>query len=304
MTAELLVGATADEVCANCGIAALDNVKLKKCACKPVQYCSVECQINHRSQHKKACKKRLAEMRDETLFVQPDEGHLGECPLCCLALPLDGSKSAMMACCSKIICKGCSYANILRDSKQELEQRCPFCREKPPKSKEEAKKMAKKRVKANDPDAIFQMGIREDDVGEHGKALEYFTKAAELGHADAHYQLSVMYREGEGVEKNEKKEVYHLEQAAIGGHPRARFNLGCHEHSNGRTNRAMKHYIIAAKLGYDDALHNVKLGFTDGFVSKDDYASTLRGHQAAVDATKSEQRAAGGEFFRRQNLNY
>lgn len=148
------------------------------------------------------------------------------------------------------------------------------------------------------------MGIREDDVGEHGKALEHFTKAAELGHADAHYQLSVMYREGEGVEKNEKKEVYHLEQAAIGGHPDARFNLGCHEHSNGRTNRAMKHYIIAAKLGYDDALHNVKLGFTDGFVSKDDYASTLRGHQAAVDATKSEQRAAGEEFFRRQNLNY
>ena len=95
---------------------------------------------------------------------------------------------------------------------------------------------------------------------------------------------------GEGVEKDLKKRVYHLEEAAIGGHPGARFDLGVHEHSNGRTNRAMKHFIIAANLGDDDSLYNVKVGFIDGFVSKDDYASALRGHQAAVDATKSEQR--------------
>jgi tetratricopeptide (TPR) repeat protein len=280
----------ADEVCASCGKAAVDDVKLKRCACNLVKYCSIECQKNHRPQHKKACKKRLAELREDQLFTQPDESHLGECPLCCLALPLDGTKLKMMACCSKIICKGCALANVLRVAKQGLEQRCPFCRETPPKSKGEAKKMAKERVKANDPDAIFQMGVRHDDVGEYGKALEYWTKAAELGHADAHYNLSIMYEDGNGVERDLKKKVYHLEEAAIGGHPSARFNLGCHEHSNGRTSRAMKHYIIAAKLGDDDALHNVKLGFIDGFVSKDDYASALRGHQAAVDATISKQR--------------
>ena len=33
----------ADEACANCGKAAVDDVKLKKCACKLVKYCSVEC---------------------------------------------------------------------------------------------------------------------------------------------------------------------------------------------------------------------------------------------------------------------
>ena len=32
------------------------------------------------------------------------------------------------------------------------------------------------------------------------------------------YQL---YRNGLGVEKDEKKELYHLEEAAIGGHPDA-----------------------------------------------------------------------------------
>ena len=38
--------AAADEVCASCGKAALDDVKLKKCACKIVKYCSIECQIS------------------------------------------------------------------------------------------------------------------------------------------------------------------------------------------------------------------------------------------------------------------
>ena len=47
-----------------------------------------------------------------------------------------------------------------------------------------------------------------------------------------------MYREGTGVEKDEKKQVSHLEEAAIGGHPKARHNLGCDEWSNGRHERA------------------------------------------------------------------
>src|SRR6056300_1851030 len=82
--------------CASCGKAAVDNVKLLLCtACKLVRYCSVDCQKNHRPQHKKACKKRAAELRDDKLFTQPDESHLGECPICCLPLSLDLSKSIM-----------------------------------------------------------------------------------------------------------------------------------------------------------------------------------------------------------------
>src|SRR6056300_180744 len=103
-----------DEVCASCGKAAVDDVKLKKCACNLVKYCSVECQKNNRPQHKRACKKRLAEMRDDRLFTQPDESHLGECPLCCLALPIDGGKSKMYPCCYTTICLGCVHANKLR----------------------------------------------------------------------------------------------------------------------------------------------------------------------------------------------
>jgi TPR repeat protein len=88
-----------------------------------------------------------------------------------------------------------------------------------------------------------------------------------------------------------------LEEAAIGGHPGARHNLGCYDERNGNIERAVKHFIIAAKLGYDNALEAVKDCFSDGFVSKEDDAAALRGHQAAVDATKSKQRDEGYEYI-------
>jgi len=51
-----------------------------------------------------------------------------------------------------------------------------------------------------------------------------------------------------------------------------------------------KHFIIVANLGFDKALERVKEGFARGLVSKDNYAAALQGHQAAVDATKSQKR--------------
>jgi len=47
-----------------------------------------------------------------------------------------------------------------------------------------------------------------------------------------------MYENGEGIEKDEKKKLYHLGLAAIGGHPFARRNLGCFEERNNRMSRA------------------------------------------------------------------
>ena len=52
-----------------------------------------------------------------------------------------------------------------------------------------------------------------------------------------------MYHQGLGVEKDEKKAVYHAEEAAIGGHPTARYNLGIEKGRNGRHERAKKLYL-------------------------------------------------------------
>ena len=166
-----------------------------------------------------------------------------------------------------------------------------------PDTQEEGIQNLMKRAKANDPVAILKMGVMRYDEGDYEKAFGYYTKAAALGSIDAHFNLSCLYAEGLGVEKDLKKEIFHLEEAAIGGHPDARFNLGNNEVRNGRLNRAVKHYIIAAKLGDDDALEAVKQGFVRGYASKDEYETALRGHQAAVDATKSEQRDTAEEYY-------
>jgi tetratricopeptide (TPR) repeat protein len=291
--------ATADMMCcASCGKAEVDNIKLKICtACKLVKYCSAACQKNHRPQHNKACKKRMAEIRDDRLFTQPDESHLGECPICCLPLPLDENKWRINSCCSQCICIGCEHANKEREIEQGLELKCPYCREPMPKTNEGIHQNLMKRMKANDSFALFKLGLSCYDEGDYEGALEYYSKAAELGDMTAHFNLSVMYYDGVGVEKDIKKEMYHLEEAAIGGHPSARFNLGINEGRGGRIERAIKHFIIAAKQGHDDALEQVKKGFQMGWTSKEDYEAALRGHQAAVDATKSEQRDAAEEFY-------
>ncbi len=297
MSADLEAAAADMSCCASCGKAALDDVKLKKCACELVKYCTVQCQKNHRPQHKRACKKRLAELREDKLFKQPDGNHFGECPICCLPLPHDESKSTLMTCCGKLICKGCDLANRKREVEKSLQQRCAFCREPLPKSTAEHYEKAMKRVKVNDPVAINELGKKRENEGDFEGALEYYTKAAALGYMAAHYQLSCLYYEGNGVEKDPKKEVYHLEEAAIGGHPAARFNLGIEEGNNGRYDRAVKHFIIAAKLGFDEALEEMKNYFAAGLASKEDYAAALRGHQTAVDATKSQQREEAHASF-------
>jgi TPR repeat protein len=99
-----------------------------------------------------------------------------------------------------------------------------------------------------------------------------------------------MYRNGKAVEKDTKKYIYHLEEAAIGGHPEARHNLGCIETNNGNFERAVKHFIIAANLGNDGSLKSLRELYADGHASKEDYASALRAYQAALEAAKSAER--------------
>ena len=67
------------DVCANCGKGSEGGaVKLKDCtACRLVKHCGVDCQRPHRKQHKKACKQRAAELKDEQLYSQGLEKHEG-----------------------------------------------------------------------------------------------------------------------------------------------------------------------------------------------------------------------------------
>ena len=284
------------QCCASCGIAGLDDIKLKDCDCDLVKYCSDECQEDHRPKHEEECKKRVAELHDEILFEQPEGSHLGDCPICCLPL-LIGTSTTLLTCCSKQICTGCYIMNKKREHERKLQHKCEFCREAPHKTNEESFERLIKRVEANDPVAINSMGTSYSNQREYKAAFEYFTRAAALGDANAHYKLSGLYQFGRGVEKDEIKQIHHLKEAAIGGHPHARYNLGCVESENGRMDRAAKHFIIATKLGCDKSLDNLKVLYEAGHVSKDDFDAALCGHQAAIDASTSPQRKMAAKVY-------
>ena len=227
--------------------------------------------------------------------------YLGNCPICCLPMPLDWSEWCTTPCCFNRYCNGCAYAHQSHQIDQGLVQRCPFCREPLSNSSEEIEQNTLERVKANDPVALYVKGVSCYREGNYERAFVYWTKAVASGDIEAHYSLSYLYREGQGVEMDEIKQVYHLSKAAIGGHPQARYHLGCIDGRNGRRGRAMKHFIIASNLGYDDALEEIKTYFSMGIVNEEDYPSALCGHQAAVDATKSAPRDEA-EKARREGL--
>ena len=278
--------------CASCGVAEVDDIRLKNCNdCDLVRYCSDSCSEAHRIQHEAKCKERAAELRDEKLFKQPESSHLGDCPICCLPHSLVMKEQKAQTCCSKVICSGCSFANDVRTVQENRQQlTCPFCRHPKPSTEEEVKLNEMKRIAANDPGALREYGKELYINGDFDGAFRYCTKAADLGDVDAHYHLAFMYRKGHGVEMDEAKAVYYFEEAAIGGHPRARCNLAFLDAKNGRYERAVKHWIIAANLGYDDSIQELKLFYVQGLVSKDDFAAALRAHQAAANDMKSPQR--------------
>ncbi len=290
---------TTPSCCAFCGIAEVNDIELKECDdCDLVKYCSRSCQKDHKSQHEEACKKRAPELRDELLYTQPASTNLGDCPICMLPLPIDVKKTALTSCCSKDICKGCVYACVMREKDASLKPSCPFCRNALTETndEEEVDKLEMKRIEANDPNAIHQKGMIQYKRGNYRIAFEWLTKAAELGYAEAHYQLSGLYHYGRGVKKDEGKQIHHLEKAAIGGQPEARYNLGYLEWRNDNKERAVKHWIIAAKQGDDDSTKRLMVAFKEGLVSKEALASTLRAHHAAIDAMKSPQREAAERY--------
>ena len=289
--------ATEDNIiatCANCGKGEESSGDLKACvACKLVKYCNRECQIAHRPLHKKACKKRAAELRDEALFK--DHPPPEDCPICLLPLPLNALESTFKSCCGKVICNGCIDAMDAEAYGRGKISLCAFCREPHPSSEEEDIKRMNKLIEADNAYA-FNMFAEYYASGMKGmpqdfaKANELWLKAGELGCALAYCNLGFSYVYGYGVDVDKKKAKHFHELAAMNGDVQARHNLGITEEKAGNIARAKKHYMITARAGDKQSLDKVKAGFKQGSVTKDEYANTLRGHQQRVGEMKSDTR--------------
>ena len=302
--------------CAACGKGG-DNLKVCT-SCEQVCYCNAKCRKAHRSKHKKECRQLAAErhnketavsssidvndiienfskieISDEELFADPPPKE--DCEICFLPMPYchqaGGVGTTYQQCCGKTICSGCMVAEAKEMRKGNLKRLCAFCRVQLPSSDIEKIERTKKRMELDDANAFFQLagwysqgksGLPRDDR----KAFELYSRAAELGSIQAHCLLASLY-----MEKDDEKFEHHLMLAAVRGSEIARYALGGIEVSKGNTDRAMKHYMIAAKSGWDDSMESVGQGFKDGHVTKEDYATTLRAYQDSCDEMKSEQRS-------------
>ncbi len=312
-----------EDICANCGKVGADDAKLKKCnGCHLVKYCGFDCQKAHRSVHKASCRKRAAELHEEKLFAEPPERD--ECAVCFLRMPFEQGSFSYKPCCGKDICIGCCeadmqtkvsdaiggarnvpnaspseanpFANV--DFNKMLEQPCPFCRAPIAIKPEEHYKQLQKRVDLGDFKAMYHLAIKlTGDWGpiaiNNKKARELLLQSAEAGYPLANLSVGMFYYDGKYPDvfpKDLKKARQYFEAGAIGGDPIAHAYLGeiAVEHFNCR--RGSRHYMIAASCGYKLALDNVLNGYKGGYVSKDEYASTLRAYKLASDEMTSEQR--------------
>ena len=103
------------------------------------------------------------------------------------------------------------------------------------------------------------------------------------------------------MEVDKKKAEYYYEQSAMQGDVAARFSLGNNEKRAGNMDRALKHYMIAVRDGFDGSLNKVKELYSDGNATKDDYMKALQSYQEYLEEIKSDQRdkaAAAREDFR------
>ena len=289
--------------CANCGKHGSDAVKLRNCtACRLVKYCGVDCQKAHRKQHKKACKQRVAELKDEELYSQGHERPEGDfCPICTLPVPLPMHEhSVFNVCCMKRICNGCDYA-----AKKRGMFDCPFCRTHYPDNDASKLAMIQARVFKKDPDAIDVLGEQYD----HGmlglqkdtrKAFELYTDAAELGSIEALYNHGVAYFFGKGVEQDKVKGNQLWTKAAMQGHVESRYNLGNYEGERGNYDRALRHFLISVKMGDNDSLEMIKTYFMNGVATKAQYTEALKEYQDTLEEMKSHDRDEAKRFDEEQ----
>ena len=139
-------------ICANCGKDG-NSDDMNICdKCKEVKYCNAACKKKHRSKHKKACERKVAELHDEQLFK---EAELEECPICMLPMPLETNTSTFKSCCGKSICHGCIYAMKMSETKDI----CAYCRAPTPTSNEEHVQRLSKLMDKGNAEAINTLGL-------------------------------------------------------------------------------------------------------------------------------------------------
>jgi TPR repeat protein len=150
-----------------------------------------------------------------------------------------------------------------------------------------------KRVEANDAFSICMLGNcyyqgLQGFQQDHLKAIEQYTRSAELGYSKAHSFLGKLYHEGGYL----KKAKFHFEAAAMAGDEVARCIVGLMRYGSGNMEQAVKHWTIGASAGDYDSMNHLRINFEKGCGSRELIDSTLTAYNNSCVEMRSEARDA------------
>ena len=93
---------------------------------------------------------------------------------------------------------------------------------------------------------------------DYEEVFKCFKRLAEQGHAQAQYNLGLLYRNGEGTLTDKKKAFYWCTQAAEQGLALAQYNLGILYYNGEGTSANMKQAAYWIKKAYENGFENAK----------------------------------------------
>ena len=140
-------------------------------------------------------------------------------------------------------------------------------------------------------------GIPKDYV----KAVSFFRKAAELGHAPAQNFMGIMYGDGLGVTRDDEEAVKWYCKSAEQGYAPGQYGLGV-MYANGHG--VPKDYLEAARLfrmsaeqGYLEAQYNLGVMYRRGWGVSQDYGMAMAWFRKAADQKLSAAQFAMGDMY-------
>ena len=214
-------------------------------------------------------------------------------------LPIHKTFNLYSVCCGKTLCSGCSLQHCMMKTELAVPITCPFCRTAgmgEGSDEEHYLVQLRKRTERKDPTALRHLAMAYR-FGGHGlsvdqaKCIDLLREAADLGTAISHYQLATFHRTGEmGLEQNEEVSLEYMEKAAEGGDVVARHNLGSKEIRSGNVAAGIRHFRLAASVGYKRSMEALIEFFEARLLHHADLAESTRAFYCVRDEMKSKDR--------------
>jgi TPR repeat protein len=130
----------------------------------------------------------------------------------------------------------------------------------------------------------------------YGRAIDWFTLAAQNGVANARYNLGVLYHQGLGVSVDKSKAVSYYRAAAFLSHPEALYNLGiaalAGEGMETSPQRAELYFTRAANLGLVEGAYNLGRIYGEGMTGEQSDDEALFWYKLAANNGNDEAKSA------------